>query len=172
MRLTSHAAILTTLLLLAGCATSPDPAQGGFISGVNGLISGGYRQRIDQQSADLDRMRMQQAAAEAQSSRTTAALTARQRQVANLRADVARLDRSLREAQARAAQQRSQNVALSNRDRQLMNDLESAKGRLANLQQELSSTVDAEEYDEARRKYLDLQAAIEALSDQIKGNHI
>jgi chromosome segregation ATPase len=41
---------LATLLaaLASGCATSPDPHQGGFVSGVAGLAGGGYQRRIDE----------------------------------------------------------------------------------------------------------------------------
>jgi chromosome segregation ATPase len=170
MRSTSPATIFAALLLLAGCATSPDPAQGGFISGVNGLLSGGYKQRVAEQSTDLEQMRMQQAAAEAQSNQARAALSERERQVAKLRGDVSRLDRSLKDAQAKAARQRIQNVALSDRDRQLMSDLESDKARLAILQRQLSSNMAADDYDAARQEYLNLEASIEALIEQLKGD--
>ena len=33
-------------LFLAGCATTDDPHQGGFVSGIVGLASGGYEKRI------------------------------------------------------------------------------------------------------------------------------
>lgn len=34
-------------LVLAGCATSPDPHQGGFVNGLVGLAGGGYERRIE-----------------------------------------------------------------------------------------------------------------------------
>ena len=39
------------LFLLGGCATSPDPHEGGFVSGVVGLAGGGYQRRIDEREA-------------------------------------------------------------------------------------------------------------------------
>ena len=40
--------------LLASCQTaSPDPAAGGFISGVSGVMGGGYQQRIDEKEQVL-----------------------------------------------------------------------------------------------------------------------
>jgi len=172
MRLPSVAIIVATLLPLAACATSPDPAHGGFFSGVHGLISGGYSQRVADQADELQQMRMQQAAAEAQSSQTTAALAARERQLANLRNDVARLDLSVKEAQAKIDQQQMHTVALSDKNRRLMNDLEAAEGRVTSLQQQLSPNISSDEYEAARRKYLDLQAAIETLTDQIQGKQL
>jgi dsDNA-specific endonuclease/ATPase MutS2 len=35
-------------LWLTGCATSEDPHEGGFVSGVVGLAGGGYQRRIDE----------------------------------------------------------------------------------------------------------------------------
>jgi chromosome segregation ATPase len=172
MRLLQSAAALSTLLLLAACATSPDPTQGGFISGVNGLMSGGYNQRVAAQSVELDRMRAQQAAAEANAAQANATLTERQRALANLRSDVARLDRSLRDVQARAAQQRAQNVALSDRDRKLMSDLEGAKARMATLQEQLRSRTAGDDNDAVQQEYLSLQKAIGALNEQLKGDRL
>src|SRR5712671_1787721 len=127
MRSMSYATALSALLLLAACATSPDPAKGGFISGVSGLMSGGYEQRVATQSVELERMRAQQIEAERQTNQTNVALADRQQSLASLRSDVANLDVSLRNAQARVARQRAQNAALSDRDRKLMSDLEKAK---------------------------------------------
>jgi len=45
-------ASLSLLVALAGCATSPDPRDGGFVSGVVGL-SGGYQRRIDERRETL-----------------------------------------------------------------------------------------------------------------------
>ena len=156
------------LLLLAACATSPDPAQGGFISGVQGLVSGGYEQRIAAQSNELNLMRAQQAAAEANANQAQAALAERQESLASLRADVARLDRSLKNAQAKAAQQRAQNAALSDKDHQLMNDLQTAGARLASLQEQLRSGGATGNYDAARQEYLNLQMTIATLTQQLE----
>ncbi len=170
MRSMPSSKALSTLLFLAGCATSADPTQGGFISGVNGLMSGGYDQRVAAQSYELDRMRAQQDAAERQASQARVTLSNRQQSLSNLRNDVARLDRSLKDVQARAAQQRVQNVALSDRDRQLMGDLDRAKARLASLQEQLRGNMAADDYESARQEYLNLQTAIAALNEQLKGD--
>jgi chromosome segregation ATPase len=170
MRSTQSAIAPPTLLLLAACATSSDPAQGGFISGVNGLLSGGYNQRIAAQQQELNSMRAQQMAAQASADQSRATLAQHQQALVNLRNNVARLDRSLRDIQGRVAQQRAQNVSLSDKDRQLASDLERAKARLAKLQEQLQSTTSDEEYEAARKEYLSLQTAIAALSEQLKGS--
>src|SRR5580704_1138716 len=96
MQVRSSTIIISGLLLLAGCATSPDPAKGGFISGLNGLVSGGYDRRVAVQSGELDQMRAQQAAAEAESQQANATLAQRQQSVASMRVSVVNMDRSVR----------------------------------------------------------------------------
>ena len=148
-------------------ALLPDPAKGGFISGVSGLV-GGYEQRVATQSMDLERMRAQQAAAESQANQAKATLAEREQSLVRLRNDVAMLDLSLKNAQAKVVQQRTPNVALSDRDRKLMSDLQSAKARLASLQQKLRSSTAADDFEATKQEYLRLQAAIAALAEQLK----
>jgi hypothetical protein len=75
------------LLLQAGCVTSPDPSEGGFLTRVNGLISGGYNQRVANQSVELDLMRAQQAASAQAAGQARVDLAHRQR-AAELQASV------------------------------------------------------------------------------------
>ena len=44
---------LFTAFVLAACATSDDPADGGFFNGVNGIASGKYQDRVDEQKEGL-----------------------------------------------------------------------------------------------------------------------
>lgn len=66
--------ILLLPVLLTGlgaCATNADPGQGGFISGVAGLSSGSYQQRIDERQAALEAEQAQQASLEARQQNLT-----------------------------------------------------------------------------------------------------
>lgn len=45
--------IIATVLILSACATSDDPADGGFFNGINGLAGGGYQARVDEQKQGL-----------------------------------------------------------------------------------------------------------------------
>jgi chromosome segregation ATPase len=171
MRSTSSANFMLALLLLvAGCATSPDPAKGGFFSGVSGLLSGGYDQRVAQQAKDLDRMRAQQAAAEAATRRGNATLTQQEQSIAKMRASVSDLDRSLKIVQTKIAQERADSSALSAKDRQLTRELESAKATLAGLRTQLAAGNTAGDYEAVRQEYQSLQAAIQALNEQLEGD--
>jgi chromosome segregation ATPase len=159
--------VVGVLVLLAGCATSPDPAQGGFISGVNGLLSGGYDQRVRAQSAQLTQMQIQQAAAEDEARRTNLALADREHRLATLRTQVAALDRSLKASRAAAERQRARNNDLSVSDRNLTSELDAANARLRNLQDQLRSDTSGADYEHEKQQYLSLQATIEALSEQL-----
>lgn len=45
--------IFATILFLSSCATSDDPADGGFFNGINGVVGGGYQARVDEQQQGL-----------------------------------------------------------------------------------------------------------------------
>jgi hypothetical protein len=107
---------------LAGCATSPDPHQGGFVNGVVGLVGGGYQRRIDEREdtyrgersagdqlkaqareleqeraevrSDLSRANARLAALEARVRRERAMLAAQGHGTAAARAQRERLDRA------------------------------------------------------------------------------
>lgn len=158
------------LLMLAACATSPDPKEGGFFSGVSGLISGGYEQRIADQSAELQNMQQQQAKAEAEAREADAALQEREQALVTLRKDIAALDRTLKDAKSKAARLTASNATLSTGNRQLMGDLDNASKRLAGLKEQLQPGATGADYEAERKKFLDLQTTIEALTEQLNGS--
>ncbi len=47
--------LIITALFLSACATSDDPADGGFFNGINGLAGGGYQARVDERQQALDK---------------------------------------------------------------------------------------------------------------------
>ncbi len=44
---------LLSLVALSACQTTTDPAEGGFFSGVSGIATGAYDQRIETAEADV-----------------------------------------------------------------------------------------------------------------------
>ncbi|MCW8906137.1 MAG: hypothetical protein OQL28_02725 [Sedimenticola sp.] len=46
--------------LVAGCVTTDDPREGGFLGGVHGLTSGAYERRTQEREANLEKMREMQ----------------------------------------------------------------------------------------------------------------
>jgi hypothetical protein len=87
-------------LWLAGCATSADPHEGGFISGIAGMAGGGYQNRIDQREGAYQgeltaQQRLQQEAQDVQ------------RQRAQVRGDLDRANARLADLERRLAQQRA-----------------------------------------------------------------
>ncbi|WP_171174639.1 hypothetical protein [Ruegeria sp. HKCCD8929] len=65
-------------LLLAACETTTDPAEGGFFSGVSGITSGAYDERIETAEADV-------AAAEARNEALAAQIRSSESELAQLK---------------------------------------------------------------------------------------
>ena len=76
-------------LLLSACATSKDPADGGFFNGVSGLAGGGYQARVDEREANL-------ANAEVRNAELTGQLAALRGQHSNLKTEIIQKRATLR----------------------------------------------------------------------------
>lgn len=77
------------ILLLAACSVSEDPADGGFLSGVSGLSSGTYDQRIDEKTAAVATEQQRQAQLTAELSGLEAEYAALQRDIITQRSQAA-----------------------------------------------------------------------------------
>lgn len=104
-RLTLVAVALATVLVLVGCQTTTDPAEGGFFSGVSNLSSGAYEQRLEKKKGELAGAQAEQAALEQRSSAldseqasVSAELASAEQRLAALRADIDELDKKIQEA--------------------------------------------------------------------------
>lgn len=76
-------------LLLAACAASDNPADGGFLSGVAGLSRGTYDARIEDRTATVAAERNRQATLTAELAALEAELAAQQRRIIDARAQAA-----------------------------------------------------------------------------------
>jgi len=85
---------------LAGCATSADPHEGGFVSGVAGLAGGGYERRIDQREGSYQNELDGQQRLKAQA-------RALEQERGQVRSDLARARERLASQERRIAQQRA-----------------------------------------------------------------
>jgi len=70
--------IIVFTLVLAGCETSTDPAEGGFFNGVSGIASGTYQRQIEEDEADV-------AAAEQRNAALAAQIRGSESELANLK---------------------------------------------------------------------------------------
>ncbi|WP_295458260.1 hypothetical protein [uncultured Thiodictyon sp.] len=144
-RLPRATAALGLALWLASCATSDDPHQGGFISGIVGLTGGGYQQRVTQREGTYqgERDAQQQLQAEAQSVQQERAAVRTNMNQANARlADVER-----RIAQQRAALRTSGGQSAAGRaERQRLDQAQAhvtrTKGELRNVQPDKQAVGD------------------------------
>ncbi|MGK9170473.1 hypothetical protein KXR53_29510 [Inquilinus limosus] len=117
---------------VSGCAGSGDPHEGGFITGVTNLMSGGYQQRIDQRQAEVaslgaeqaqlqaraDAIRQEQAQVDRELGAARTRMAQLNRRIAALRAKASAADAAkLDDAQRRLALARSKASEAANRDR-------------------------------------------------------
>ena len=94
--------ILPAAMLLA-CSENPDPAQGGFFDGVQGITTGSYDQRIESREADVasaqarnEALAAQISTAEAELSKAKFELLRQKQKTANLDSTTAaRVDKVL-----------------------------------------------------------------------------
>jgi len=104
---------------LSGCATSPDPHQGGFVSGVVGLAGGGYQRRIDERQGiykgELDAQERLRAQARALEQERAAA----RGDLDRARARLASQERRIAQERARLSAERKKSVSAQERLRQL-----------------------------------------------------
>lgn len=129
---------------LAGCATSGDPHEGGFVNGIVGL-SGGYQRRLDERAANLT------------DERAVAYRLETQRR--HLEAERAAVRHELDLAQRRLAAQRQRIATERSRIQALRRQTASDRARLAELNQ-------------ARRRAQDVNQTIERTDtarDAIRG---
>jgi chromosome segregation ATPase len=112
------------LTQLAGCATSGDPHQGGFINGIVGL-SGGYQRRLDERETILSGERAEGRRLETEQRRLEAERDA-------VRNELDRAQRRLAAQQQRIAAERARIQALRRQtatDRARLAELSQAQGR-------------------------------------------
>lgn len=132
---TSRFLPLATAFLLSACATSSDPHDGGFISGVSNLVSGGYQDRIDQREAQVGSLNAEQAQLQARASAIRQEQAQVDRDLAAARGQLSRLDRRIADLRSRVSG--ADATRLSDAERQLARarlkaDQASNPGRSAN----------------------------------------
>jgi septal ring factor EnvC (AmiA/AmiB activator) len=85
-------------LVVAGCATSQDPAEGGFISGVQNLSDGTYAKRVEEKEKTVAEKSAEAGSLEAEKSRLEAEIGATETDLAAARREVIRLRYALTSA--------------------------------------------------------------------------
>jgi len=88
---------------MSGCAGSGDPHEGGFITGVTNLMSGGYQQRIDQRQAEVASLGAEQQQLQARADAIRQEQAQVDRQLASARARLSQLDRRIAALRARVS---------------------------------------------------------------------
>lgn len=80
-----------SVLALAACEVSQDPADGGFLSGIVGVAGGGYQGRVDEQETALANEQAQANALAAQEAQVAATNASIATQITQLRSELTAL---------------------------------------------------------------------------------
>lgn len=158
--------VLGAALMVTGCATTCDPSQGGFISGVNGLVSNCYNQNVDNEQAQLNQLRAAQAAAQQQAQTANQNVASQQAQLDHLRNNVAGLDRKLAAMRARIAHLKTQNSTQAANIADLRDEIDLQNNQLAQLNAKLQAG--GGDYEAQEQQYEELKRAIQAEAVQLK----
>jgi chromosome segregation ATPase len=94
---------LAATLLLAACAGTGDPHDGGFITGITNLANGGYQQRIDQREAQVASLSAEQAQLRAQADAIRQEQAEVDRDLAAARSRLSQLDRRIAALRSRVS---------------------------------------------------------------------
>jgi|SRR4051812_2353822 chromosome segregation ATPase len=124
------AGLMLALLPLAGCGVTSDPSEGGFLGGIQGLVSGGYDQRITQRKAALGNLQTGNHLLEQGNKQLSAEAGGVASERRRLHRQIAALDARTTELTARTGQlrtdtetKRQQRAELDRRLQQVRNDL-------------------------------------------------
>lgn len=162
-------AALSLLLVLGGCTTSPDPHQGGFVSGVAGVLGGGYQRRID------ERETVYRGELSAQD-RLAAEARALEQERARVRGDLSRANARLAALENRVKRERARLAARGQggaAERERLDRAESriavARGQLRTIRPEQQSVDDLK----ARTRRLDSELKeIDGMVETVSGQGI
>ncbi len=133
---------ISILLLLAGCAASTDPHQGGLFGGIRGLSTGEYDRRIQERQAHLAhlqqvqrQLQQQTSGLEAEKKRLTGELENERKRLSSLNRDVARLEKRINAlnrnknvSESRLRDMRARIAALKREIRSLDTDIDALEG--------------------------------------------
>jgi chromosome segregation ATPase len=124
------------VLCLGGCATSDDPREGGFVSGVVGLASGGYEKRVDDRERryGAERGEQRRLMAEAEALERERMKVKRELQQADRR--LAAVESKMRRARARSAGQRRP----SGSSEQVLRRLDATEAKISSVKGALDET--------------------------------
>jgi chromosome segregation ATPase len=161
--------IMAGALLLTACATTDDPHQGGFFSGVQNLATGGYQQRIDSREQTLQQQYSEGSRLSARADTLRAERDRNQRELAAASSQVAQLEASLN--RYRASIRRQHNLRTADRATltRSENELSRVKAQLkqAEQQQQVRPVEDVRSDTQAiQQRLTELSKLVEGLGGE------
>ena len=152
------------LTLMTGCATSPDPHEGGFVSGVVGIAGGGYERRIDEREAS------HREALDAQA-RLNAEARVLEQERAAVRSDLTRAQSRLAAQEQRIARERARLRAAGRRtaaDQQRLARLNQAQARVDQAKRGVSQIQpDEQPLTDLKAQTRDIQLDLDEIDNMV-----
>jgi len=156
------------VFLLAGCATSDNPREGGLFGGIAGIHSGAYDNRIQQREHELGQVQhinqglhQESATLQDEAKLQTGELIAEQQRMAEMEQELAGLQADLNRLKARSGQKANEITALQQ-------SIENTRRQLKDEQITLNQlSLNGEEAENSDRYRL-LQKERDRLADEYK----
>jgi len=147
---------------ITGCATSADPREGGFVSGVAGLAGGGYERRIEQRQGSY------QSEVDAQQ-RLKAQAHALEQERGQVRSDLARARERLASQERRIAQQRARLGAERSGAAQAdLRRLDQAQAQVASTKAQLGTVrLDDQPVSDLKTRTRDIQKELDEIDTMV-----
>ncbi|MBV5310989.1 hypothetical protein [Chromatium okenii] len=155
---------------LAGCATNPDPHQGGFINGITGLANGNYQRRIDERESVYHTELSAGEQLRAQAQTLEQEREAIRGELNQAQSRLITLENRIKQARARLASQKQQVAAARAQQARLaqaQTQLVQTKRQLAAIRPQVQKAAPAQSIDALKQRSQALQHELNAIDDLV-----
>lgn len=154
------------ILLLGGCATTDDPREGGFFSGVAGINSGTYDRRIQDREQHLQAERDENYRLQDQSRRLEQEKADKQRVVLNERQKLSKLNRDVKSLESKVAGLSKQANVSAQQVQEAQRRTEELKQHIARQQRDIDALEGGGDGGDTDQKRRQLEAQRDALQKE------
>ncbi len=158
---------LIPVVLLSACAVTDDPSQGGLISGVYGVTSGAYDQRLETRQHNLDALRQAQQGSTLEQSELQIEKSALHVQVAQLRDYSQVLTEELEKLNTHISNQQVATQKAQQRQQSLLKKVSQLQTQAQSLLKATAQSNDQDEMKKLQQEERRLQKEVKALQEDL-----
>lgn len=148
--------------LMAGCVTT-DPKEGGLLGGIYGIGSGDYDSRMEEEEAQLEKMRRLQQEAQQEKQDVARIKERKQRQQEALENEISTIDQQVHELTQELEQLDSSHQEIQEQKPALQQRLQEINKQLAELRQD--ALINSEQIEAHQAKAAELMEEIKVLKE-------